>query len=59
MGECPTLWLGVQTSTVFFFLKKYIYLFYLTLLDLSRGMWHVVPRPGIEPWTPCTGSAES
>lgn len=56
MGERPTLWLGVQTSTAFFFLKKYIYLFYLTLLDLGCGVWHVVPWPGTEP---CPGSAES
>ena len=55
MGERPTLWLGVQTSTVFFFLKKYIYLFYLTLPGLSCGMWHVVPQPGIEPRTSALG----
>ena len=59
MGERPTLWLGVQTSTVFLFLKKDIYLFYLTLLDLSCGIWHVAPWPGIELRNPCTGSAES
>ena len=25
---------------------------------LSCSMWGLVPRPGVEPWAACTGSAE-
>ena len=41
-------------SLVFFF-KIFLY---LTVLDLSCGMWDLIPRPGIELEPPCIASIE-
>ena len=38
------------------FLKIFVY---LTVLDLSCGMWDLFPRPGIKLEPPCIGSMET